>query len=93
MITLIVHINVKPERYFDFVDATRIARDKALTRESQCLAYTINKDPNNENGVILVEVYYNQAAIDHHKTTEHFLEWKEAVNDLGERTVTRYDSI
>lgn len=93
MITLVVKIDVKPDNFFDFVDATRIARDKALATEPQCHAYTINKDPDNENGVILVEVYENQHAIDLHKTTEHFLEWREAVKDMGERKATRYDSI
>lgn len=94
MITLIVNINVIPDRFFDFVDACRTASERALREERQCRAYTVNQDPNNENGVILVEIYDNQEAIDFHKTTPHFLEWREIANKLSaSRNTTRYESL
>lgn len=94
MITLIVKIDVKPEAYFDFVDACRTASIRVLRTERQCRAFTVNKDPDNENGVVLVEMYDNQEAIDFHKTTPHFLKWREIANQLTyTRTVTRYESI
>ena len=91
MITLVVKINVHPQFLYDFVDATKILARRTLSTERQCRAYTVNKDPNNEDVVILVEMYDNQEAIDFHKTTEHFLEWKETVKDMGQRTSTRYE--
>jgi quinol monooxygenase YgiN len=94
MITLIVKINVIPEHFWDFVDACRIASTQALRTERQCRAYTVNQDPDNENGVILVEIYDNQEAIDFHKTTPHFLEWREIANKLTiSRTITRLESL
>ena len=93
MITLIVKIDVKPEAYHDFVDACRTASERALRTERQCRVFTVNKDTDNENGIVLIEQYDNQEAIDFHKTTEHFLEWREAVKDMGVRKVTRYESI
>lgn len=94
MITLIVNINVIPEHFFDFVDACRIASKTALREERQCRAFTVNQDPDNENAVILVEIYDNQEAIDFHKTTEHFIEWAKIRDKVSaSRNVTRYDSI
>lgn len=94
MITLIVKIDVVHDRYFDFVDDCRTASRRALNTEPQCRAFTVNKDADNENGIILVEMYDNQEAIDFHKTTEHFLKWREIANQLTyTRTVTRYESI
>jgi quinol monooxygenase YgiN len=94
MITLIVNILVIPNRYFDFVDACRIASKSALDTEKQCRAFTVNEDPNNEFGVILVEVYDNQEAIDLHKTTPHFIEWREIANKLSaSRNTIRYESL
>ena len=100
MITLIVKVDTKPDRTFDFIDATKIARDKTLEEHyayhcKGCSEYSINKSPNNENEVILIETYYNQEAIDFHKTTEHFLTWRKDVEDMmnSPRQVTRYESI
>lgn len=93
MITLIVNITATHETYWDYVDACRLLAKQTLLNERQCRAYTVNKHPEDENGIVLVEVYDNQEAIDFHKTTNHFLEWREAVKDWGERKVTRYESL
>lgn len=95
MITLIVKVDVKSDRLFDFIDETKIASSRAMQYERGCKGYTINKDADNENGIILIEQYASQTDIDNHKTTEHFLTWRANVEDMmnSPRQVTRYDSI
>lgn len=95
MITLIVKLDIHTKDVFKCIAATEIARDKALNTERLCEAYSINADPDNQNGLILIEMYYNQVGLDFHKTTEHFLEWKEKVKSClkNPTIVTRYDSI
>lgn len=103
MITLIVTLQIKPDRLFDFIDATRIARDRTLINETGCKAYTINQGTN-DNEIVLVEVYEGntmglsasmpRTALDEHKDAHYFIDWKRTTNDmiLG-KTVTSYISI
>ena len=95
MITLIVKLDLHTKDVFKCINATEIARDKALNLERLCEGFTINSDPNNQNGLILIETFYDQAALDYHKTTPHYLEWKEKVKSClkNPTEVTRYDSI
>ncbi len=81
MITLIVKIDIKPDYYHAFLHETLQARNTVLQTEKGCIAYVVNHDKDNENGVILVEVYEDQDAIDIHKTSEHFLYWRNTTQD------------
>ncbi len=92
MITIIVNIDIVPNKLQDFIKETKIARDHSLS-EDGCVLYTINYDPRNENNIILVEAYKHQKALDFHKTTDHFLRWRENVADMGFRNSTVLKSI
>ena len=103
MITLIVTLQIKPDRLFDFIDETRIVRDKTLALEIGCKAYTINNG-DKEDEIVLVEVYEGNSiglsdtmpltALDKHKDAQYFLEWKRNTSNmiLG-KTVISYVSI
>ncbi len=78
MITLIVFAQIKPENLFDFIDETKIAQ-KATLDEGGCTAYTINKDNDDEDSVILIETYMSEDALAFHKSTPHFLEWRDKI--------------
>ena len=89
MITLIVNIDVEPTHMVAFGRACMVASIRALEYEKHCLTFISQGDPNKENGWILIETYTNQHALDFHKTTQHFLEWRDTVKDMGTRVVTR----
>ena len=59
--------------------------------------YIIGKtfDATDINNITLIETYENQNAIDHHKTTPHFLEWRNKVEPYmnSPRQVTRLINI
>jgi quinol monooxygenase YgiN len=93
MITLIVKALIKPEHLHDFIDECRISQRNTLD-ERLCRAYTIQMDAEDENTVILVEIYHSEEAIEIHKKTEHFINWRNNVFDyVVQRTTTKYISI
>lgn len=93
MITVIVHIDIKPEYIYECIVATKIAQEKTL-QETGCHLYTINKDKNTFSSIFLVEVYENNDAIEIHKNTQHFIEWRDTVEPYMNkpRSITKYES-
>lgn len=93
MITLIVEVKIKPENFLDFINETRIAQKKTIL-EPGCKGYTINRG-DSDNSIILIESYVSEIAISYHKTTSHFLEWRENVQPYmaSPRTSVKYTSI
>lgn len=95
MITLVVKVDVKPEKMEEFIALTKQARKDALINEKGCKGYAIYKDSHHQNGLVLIETYLDQNAINRHKTMPHFLSWREKAEDMmnTQRRVTRYESI
>jgi len=81
MITIIVHVEVKLGFVQDFINAT-IKSKNATSKELGCLNYDIMQDVASENKFILSETYSSESAIESHKLTPHFLEWRETVQDM-----------
>jgi len=94
MITLIVKVNVEPDNYGDLIYETKIAQKQTLL-EPGCKGYTINRDLENPSGIVLIESYDSEMAIEYHKTTPHFLKWRENVQPYmaSPRTSVKYTSI
>jgi quinol monooxygenase YgiN len=93
MITLIVKAKIKPEHLYDFIDECRVSQRLTLD-ERLCNAYTIQMDVQDENTVILVEIYHSEEALDSHKKTQHFLEWRDKIFPyVVTRETTKYTSI
>jgi autoinducer 2-degrading protein len=80
----------------DFLKETQFAQYKAL-KEEGCKAYIIGKayDAENLNQITLVEMYSDEQAIDFHKTTPHFLQWRQNVEEFmnSPRQVTKLISL
>lgn len=81
MKTIIVHICVKPGFVQDFIDATKKSQS-ATTSEEGCLSYDILQDIADEHKFTLSEVYKDDDAIEDHKLTTHFLEWRSVVQEM-----------
>jgi len=81
MKTIVVKVEVKTDRVQDFIDAT-IESQTATTKEPRCLSYTILQDEKEKHKFTLVETYKNDAAIEEHKATPHFLKWREVVQEM-----------
>lgn len=93
MITLIVSALVKPENLTDFIEETKIAQQATL-EEGGCTAYTINKDNEDEDSIILIESYLSEDAINFHKNTPYFLEWRDKIRPfIITRTTEKFISL
>ncbi len=94
MITLIVKLDIHPQHFDEFMASTRLAKSNVLLYEKGCLIYTINEDPDKLHGVILIEVYINKHALEVHKATPHFTNWRSKTGDMiASKKVTQYQSI
>lgn len=75
MITIVVNAEVKFEHVQNFIDATKKSQVGTL-QEDGCTRYEILQNPVETNKFILIETYKNEDAINIHKETEHFKEWR-----------------
>mmetsp|Transcript_88674 Transcript_88674/g.185337 ORF Transcript_88674/g.185337 Transcript_88674/m.185337 type:complete len:549 (-) Transcript_88674:24-1670(-) len=69
-----VTLDVNPDRVDEFLDGMKIdvlgSRDKAL--DPGCLRFDLLRNKENKNRFYFYEAYLDDAAMDFHKTTEHF---------------------
>lgn len=94
MYVTLVHVHVKPEHLEAFLDATR-ANHEASVREPGNERFDVLRSVDDPTRFILYEAYVDEAAAAAHKTTPHYLAWREAVSDwMAEpRVGVRYDGL
>ena len=78
-ITIVVTIEVKPDRVEDFKEAAIIDAEGSR-REEGCLRFDVIQCEDREGNLVankfqFYEVYKDAAAHAHHRTTEHFAAW------------------
>jgi quinol monooxygenase YgiN len=81
MIVLLVHVHVKPEAIAVFEAATEDNASNSR-REPGVARFDVLRQQDDPTRFVLVEVYRDQEAVSSHKTTAHYLRWREAVRDL-----------
>ena len=89
MKSIIVRINVKPERIEEFKKITLYNAENAV-KEPGCVRFDVIADSENPNLFFLYEVYKSPEAIDEHKKTAHYNKWVETVADLMEKPRERW---
>jgi (4S)-4-hydroxy-5-phosphonooxypentane-2,3-dione isomerase len=80
MIVTCVHVNVKPEKVREFTEAM-IENHKASVRESGNLRFDVLQKADDPCRFMIYEAYESQEAIDLHKTTPHYIKWRDTVKD------------
>lgn len=80
MLALFVSLRAKPGRRDALLAAAK--RQGALSREREpgCLRFDVAIDVADPDHVLLYEIYRDQAALDAHRATPNFAEWR-AVSD------------
>ena len=77
---IIVQIVVKADHIQAFIDATIKSRN-ATMQEEGCIQYDIAQNASDECQFTLIEQYTSDLAIERHRSTPHFLEWRKDVQE------------
>ncbi len=92
MFVAAVHVFVKPGSIADFKQLIR-ANHEASIAEPGCLRFDVVQSVEDAGEFLLWEVYVDEAAAAFHKTTPHYLAFREGMEELASkaRYTDRYD--
>lgn len=76
----IVHVHVKAEHVAGFIEAMRLNHE-ASVRESGNRRFDVLQSKDDATRFAIYEAYATKADADAHKTTPHYLAWRETVAD------------
>lgn len=76
----LVYVHVKPEHLEDFLEATR-SNHAGSIREPGNLRFDVLRSADDPTRFVLYEAYASADAATAHKSTPHYLAWREAVAD------------
>ncbi|MFN3593713.1 MAG: antibiotic biosynthesis monooxygenase [Thiobacillaceae bacterium] len=77
----LVHVHVRPEAVDAFIAATR-ANHEASVQEPGNRRFDVLQSPEDPTRFLLYEAYASAEAAAAHKSTPHYLAWREAVADM-----------
>lgn len=80
MIVTCVYINVKPDEINRFIDATT-ANHLESVREPGNLRFDLIQQVDDPCRFMLYEAYESETSSADHKTTAHYMKWRNTVND------------
>lgn len=78
MIVRVVEVSVKRESLGAFEEASAKNHHSSL-KEPGVLQFDVLRDDRNPGAYVLYEVYRDSAAVDAHKQTDHYREWRDTV--------------
>lgn len=81
MIVNVVHIHVKPDNIMKFVEVTT-ANHLESVKEHGNLRFDIIQQSDDPSRFLLYEAYETEDDAANHKTTPHYLKWRETVKDF-----------
>lgn len=91
MIVTCVYVHVKPDVVDQFIEATT-ANHRESVKEPGNLRFDLLRENEDPNRFMLYEAYESEEAAAAHKSTAHYLAWRDAVQDFmaGPRKGVRY---
>ncbi len=81
MHTTIVHVYVKPEYVEAFIEATRLNHE-ASVQEPENRRFDVLQDAADATKFVLYEAYESAAGAAAHKSSAHYLQWRETVAEM-----------
>jgi autoinducer 2-degrading protein len=76
----LVHVHIKPERVTDFIEATQRNHQASVKEPGNC-RFDVLQLADEPTRFVLYEAYASEADASAHKSTEHYLRWRETVAD------------
>jgi autoinducer 2-degrading protein len=101
MFSLMVQIEVDPQRRDEFLVAITANAEASVRDEPGCLRFDVCSVEGDENRFVLYELYADTAAFEAHRAAPHFSTWREAaartvvqqVNTPGALLVSRSEQV
>lgn len=78
MLALIVSLHVSLDTVESFIEAIEEQRQATLTHEQGCVHFDVTRDVADPSHFVFYEIYVDDAALEHHRTTPHFQVWRSA---------------
>lgn len=80
MIVTCVYVHVKSDKVSGFIDATAVNHRESI-KEPGNLRFDLIQQADDPSKFMIYEAYESEAAAADHKTTNHYLMWRDLVND------------
>ncbi len=77
----LVHVHVKPEYVYDFIEASRLNHEDSI-KENGNRRFDILQDANEHTQFVLYEAYATPEDAAAHKDSLHYLMWRETVTKM-----------
>jgi quinol monooxygenase YgiN len=94
MLVVHVHVQVKPERVDEFIEATVENASNSL-QEHGVARFDVLQQQDEPTRFILTEVYRTPEDAARHKDTEHYQVWRDAVAEMmaAPRSSVKFDNV
>jgi autoinducer 2-degrading protein len=83
MISLLITVEVNPDRVEDFVRFITEEAADAVANEPGCRQFTVSRSVETANVFTLAEFYDDMAALEAHRLTPHFVLFQERVKEFN----------
>ena len=78
MFAIVVSVDVKPENIQDFIEISRYNHENSR-KEAENIRFDVLQSNDDPTKFTLYEVYVSEESLAYHKTTEHFIKWRDTV--------------
>ena len=82
MLSLIVEMQVRPDRRAEFLAGIAANAEASVRDEPGCLRFDICSVGSDENRFLLYELYTDAAAFAAHKAAPHFAQWRTVAEQI-----------
>ena len=80
--SLVVHLEIAPEKFDEFVELARAHGKRSVSIEEGCISFQVMLLQEEQNKVILVEVYQDNDALQSHWDSKHMAAYLETVGEM-----------
>ena len=80
MIALVVSLQVKEDSLEQFLEAITENAERSFGDEAGCHYFDVSRDRADPTRFILYEIYEDEAAIEAHRASPHYAEWRKAAD-------------
>jgi|WetSurSiteA1Bulk_404760.scaffolds.fasta_scaffold06540_2 (4S)-4-hydroxy-5-phosphonooxypentane-2,3-dione isomerase len=81
MIVTCVYVHVKPESVNDFIEAS-VLNHKGSVKEPGNLRFDFVQQSDDPCRFMLYEAFESEEAVTLHKTTDHYIKWRDTVKEM-----------